>query len=400
MSFSIALSGINSVNSQLDVISNNIANSGSYGFKTSRANFSATYAGSQASGTQVSSMTQSMETDGGILTTGRSLDVSISGTGFFVTKDASGTELYTRVGIFSLDTDGYLVDSFGNKVQGYQQALDANGNPVTGAALGAIGNLQVSNGQIPAKASTSLDYAGNLSADWETKTAAFDKDDASTYNSSVVSVVYDSLGAQHTVSQYFVKTDTNEVTVYYSFDGDQLGTTATMSFDENGQLTSADSVTVALGTPTGAAAMSIAIDYSGITQYAGSATTTTNSADGYASGAYTRVAVNEDGGIYAQYSNGETQKVGTIALATFVNQGGLVQVSDTAWTASNASGTPLYATPGTSMAGTLVSGSLEESNVNMTEQLVDLMSAQRNYQANTKVISAESEMMQTLMQAI
>ena len=185
------------------------------------------------------------------------------------------------------------------------------------------------------------------------------------------------------------------------FDGTDLASTNTLTFDTAGQLTSPTAaVNVPLGTPAGATAMALDIDYSGTTQFAGEATNTTNAADGYASGTMIGVQITEDGSVMAQYSNGLKQRVGTLALATFPDEGALTQVSDTSWVASNASGTPLYFTPGSGMAGKLTPGSLEQSNVDMTEQLVDLMSAQRNYQANTKVISTQNEMMQTLMQAL
>jgi flagellar hook protein FlgE len=395
MSFEIALSGINAINSQLDTISNNIANSGTYGFKYSRSNFASMYAGTQATGAEVSSVTQSIDIGGGVLTTGRSMDASIQGRGFFVSKSSAGESFYSRVGIFSVDKSGYVVDSFGRKVQGYAATAG-------GTALGALGDLQVSTGQIPAQASTKLQYVANMSADWTVPTVAtFDKNEPQSFNSSMVSVVYDSLGAQHSVTQYFVKTNTGEVTVHYTFDGADLGTTQTLTFDTSGQLTSPTTpVTVALGTPTGGTAMSLNIDYTGTTQFAGEATNTTNAADGYASGTMIGVQITDDGSVMAQYSNGLKQRVGTLALATFPDEGALTQVSDTSWVASNTSGTALYFTPGTGMAGTLTPGSLEQSNVDMTEQLVDLMSAQRNYQANTKVITAQNEMMQTLMQAL
>ncbi|MFA9440755.1 flagellar hook protein FlgE [Uliginosibacterium sp. sgz301328] len=395
MSFEVALSGINAINSQLDTISNNIANSGTYGFKYSRSNFAAMYAGTQATGAEVSSVTQSIDIGGGVLTTGRSMDASIQGRGFFVTKSSSGESFYSRVGIFSTDKDGYVVDSFGRKVQGYAAVAGST-------ALGALGDMKVSTGQIPAQASAKLQYVANMSADWKVPTVAtFDKNDPQSFNSSMVSVVYDSLGAQHSVTQYFVKTNTGEVTVHYTFDGTDLASTNTLTFDTAGQLTSPTAaVNVPLGTPAGATAMALDIDYSGTTQFAGEATNTTNAADGYASGTMIGVQITDDGSVMAQYSNGLKQRVGTLALATFPDEGALTQVSDTSWVASNASGTPLYFTPGSGMAGKLTPGSLEQSNVDMTEQLVDLMSAQRNYQANTKVISTQNEMMQTLMQAL
>ena len=394
MSFEIALSGINAVNTQLDSISNNIANSGTYGFKSSRTNFASMYAGTQATGTEVGSTTQSIDIGGSVTTTGRGMDAAIQGRGFFVVRDASGQQLYTRVGIFSTDKDGYVVDSVGRKVQGY-------GAVAGSSVLGAMGDLKVPTGQVAAVASDRLQYVANMSADWSTPTSpTFDKTDPLSFNSSTVSVVYDSLGVQHSVTQYFVKTGTSQVTAHYTFDGADLPTTTVLNFDTGGQLISpTGAVPLALGTPNGAAALSINLDYTGTTQFAGEATTTTNSANGYASGTMTGVQIANDGSVMAQYSNGQKQRVGTLALATFPDEGALTPVSDTSWAVSNASGSPLYFAPGTGMAGSLTSGALEQSNVDMTSELVDLMSAQRNYQANTKVITAEDEMMKTLMQA-
>lgn len=394
MSFEIALSGINAINSQLNTISNNIANTGTYGFKSTRANFASMYAGTQPTGTEIGSLTQSIGTGGSVLTTGRSLDASIQGRGFFVTRDSSGEMLYTRVGIFATNKDGFIVDSFGRNVQGY-------GAAVGGAALGAMGDLKVPMGQIPAQASTSVQYVGNLSAEWTVPAVAFDPANPQSFNGSMVSVVYDSLGAQHSVTQYFVRSATNEVTVHYTFDGGALPTTSTLQFDTNGQLTApAAPVPLALGTPTGASPLAVDFNYSGTTQFAGEATTTVNASNGFASGTLIGVQISEDGTVMAQYSNGQKESVGTIVLATFPNENALISVSNTSWATSNESGVPLYFAPGTGMAGKLTAGALEQSNVDMTSELVTLMSAQRNYQANTKVISTRNEMMQTLMQAL
>lgn len=398
MSFEIALSGINAINTQLDTISNNIANTGTYGFKSSRANFASMYADVQPTGVEVSSLTQTLGIGGGIISTGRSLDVAISGGGFFVTRDATGAEVYTRVGIFAKDKEGYLVDSFGRKVQGYAAVEGSD-------ELGAMGDLRVTTGQVPAKASTSVDYVGNLSADWEVPTAAFDPLDPTSFNSSVVTVVYDTLGAQHTVTQYFRKTAANEVDVHYVFDGDTaapIGPHQLTFAAGDGKL---DGATAAytlgpLTTTNGSADITVAFDYTGTTQYAGTTTTTTNSTDGYASGALSGLQIDEDGSVMAQYSNGVKQKLGTLVMATFPNENALVPLSDTSWTTSNGSGTPLYSTAGVGMAGKLAAGALEQSNVDMTAELVTLMTAQRNYQANTKVISTQDEMMQNLMQAV
>lgn len=396
MSFEIALSGINAINTSLDTISNNIANSGTFGFKASRANFSSMYAGTQPIGAQVGSLTQSIDVGGGVLTTGRAMDASIQGRGFFVTKDSAGALLYTRVGIFSTDKNGALVDASGRKVQGYPMV------PGT-TTLGAFGDITVPTGQVPAQASTQIKYVGNLSSDWTVPAVApFAPADPLSYNSSMVSVVYDSLGAQHTVTQYFVKSATpGQIDVHYTVDGGAPATLPNLTFGPDGQLTSPASATVPVITLMPAAQdLNITINYAGTTQYAGDTTTTVNSTDGYASGTLTGVELAKDGSVVAQYSNGQKQSVGKIALATFPNESALTAVSDTSWTTSVGSGNALYFTPGTGMTGDLTVGAIEQSNVDMTSELVSLMSSQRNYQANTKVISTENEMMQSLMQAI
>ncbi|KQP06456.1 flagellar hook protein FlgE [Pseudorhodoferax sp. Leaf265] len=399
MSFEIALSGINAINTSLDSISNNIANAGTYGFKSTRANFASLYAGSQPAGAQINSLTQSIDIGGGAMTTGRGLDAMVQGRGFFVTKESSGVEVYTRVGIFGTDQDGYLVDASNRRVQGYAVMRDANGVPVDGAGLGAMGDLQVPSGQVAALATSRMQYVSNLSSDWVAPTAAFDPTNPLTYNSSDVSVVYDSLGSQHTVTQYFVKTATNQVTVHYTFDGVANGTPQALNFGPGGQLATVPAVTLT-ATPAGATPMSIALDYTGTTQYAGDSRPSVNAPNGYASGTRVNVTLSEDGSVIAEYSNGQKQKVGTVALATFPNEQALQAISDTSWTTTSNSGTPLYATPGTGMAGELTVGAIEQSNVDMTSELVNLMTSQRNYQANTKVISTADDMMQSLMQAV
>jgi flagellar hook protein FlgE len=394
MSFEIALSGINAVNDQLDSISNNIANAGTYGYKSSRTNFSASYSGASATGASVGSVTQSLETSGGTLSTGRSMDAALTGRGFFVTKDISGQTQYTRVGSFSVDKDGFVTDTLGRKVQGYAAVPGSS-------VLGAVGDLSVPSGQIAASASTTMKYVGNLSSDWPTPTAAFDPADPQSFNSSQVSVLYDSLGAQHSVTQYFVKGAGNSVTAQYALDGVMSTTTTSLSFGTDGQLTSpTGAVSLALGTPAGAAALTVGLDYTGTTLFAGEATTSANSANGYASGTLIGTEISDGGTVLAKYSNGQKQSIGTLAIATFPDEGGLKQVSGTSWEASSKSGTPLLFAPGSGMASPLTVGAVEQSNVDITSELVDLMGAQRNYQANAKVISTENQMVQALMQAV
>jgi flagellar hook protein FlgE len=396
MSFDIALSGIKAINEQLNAVSNNIANSGTYGFKSSRANFSSLYAGTQANGVEVGSTTQNIETNGAMQTTGRSLDAAITGRGFFVSRDQTGVMSYTRVGIFNVNKDGNLVDGVGRTVQGY--------GPSKGGALGALGDVKVPTGQIPAVASTKLDYVGNLSADWNNIPAAtpFNPADSTTYNMVKQSVLFDSLGSQHTVSQYFVKTGAGTIDVHYSFDGGApLAAAQTLTFDALGQLPAAPPSPSLTLTPTnGAAPLAFSVDYTGTTMFAGEAVTTTNNADGYEAGAFVGVELAPDGSVVAKYSNEQQQVVGTVAIATFANEGALTAISDTSWSANRDSGGALYGVPGAGLNGKLSTGTLEGSNVDITSELVGLMTSQRNYQANSKVITAENAMMQALMQAM
>ncbi|TQK10128.1 flagellar hook protein FlgE [Herbaspirillum sp. SJZ107] len=395
MSFDIALSGIQAINEQLETVSHNIANAATYGFKASRANFATVMAGSKANGTEIGSVTQNISQNGSSTTTGRGLDAAIDGRGFFVSRDPQGGMTYSRVGIFSTDTGGYLIDSNGKKVQGY--------GPATNGTLGAMGDIQVPTGQIPAVATKNIAFVGNVSADWDDMpVASFDSTKAGSYNMVKQSIVYDSLGSQHTLSQYFVKTGANTVNAYYSLDGakaDMNSAKAELTFNDKGELTGG-SGTVNYDAKGGAAAGTVTIDYTGTTRFAGDATTTTNRSDGYASGAFVGVELAGDGSLVAKYSNDQSQVVGTVAIANFANEGALQAISDTSWTANAGSGAALYNVPGVGLAGKLNTGALEGSNVDITSELVGLMTSQRNYQANSKVLTTESQMMQALMQAL
>jgi flagellar hook protein FlgE len=411
MSFDIALSGIQAINQQLGTISNNIANAGTYGFKASRANFASQYAGDQATGVQIGSVTQSIGKNGGVVNTGIGLDAAINGRGFFVTKDIQGQNNYTRVGIFHASTEGYLVDASDRRVQGFSITPPST-------TLGPMGDLQVPTGQIPAVASTNLKYVSNLSADWKTidpavspfapptTTPTVTSPAPESYNMSRVSVAYDSQGNQHTLTQYFIKTATNTVHVTYAMDGNGMDPALDIDlpFDANGAIDATvlpdPKHALTFDPANGAAVMNLTVDYTGTTQFAGEATTSTNKADGYASGTFIGVELAKDGSLVAKYSNDQRQSVGKLTVATFPDEGSLTPVSDTSWLASNDSGTPLFGTPGNGMAGALSVASLEQSNVDVTTELVGLMTSQRNYQANSKVIQTESAMLQSLMQAL
>jgi flagellar hook protein FlgE len=413
MSFDIALSGIQAINEQLATTSNNIANAGTYGFKSSRANFASLHAGSQPTGVHIGSTTQSIGLNGGIQATNRGLDALINGRGFFVTKDLTGQTNYTRVGIFSKDANDFLVNSSGQKVQGF--ALTP---PSTVA--GPMGDIKVPTAMLGAKATTNVDFVANLSADWTVPPSAFTPPDPTatppvvpptdSYNLSKVTVVHDSLGNEHTVTQYFRRTTATGLTVdvYTAVDGKSLSATPyKLSFDSSGQLdkalntpAGASYVNTLAFTPTPAAAMSVKVDFTDTTFQKGESTTSTNNADGYAAGSYVGVELDNEGNVVAKYSNGEKQAVARVTLATFPNEDALTAVNETSWQANVQSGSPNYAEPGKGVAGSLTVASLETSNVDITAELVSLMTSQRNYQANSKVITAENQMLQSLMQAL
>ncbi|KVO87668.1 flagellar biosynthesis protein FlgE [Burkholderia ubonensis] len=391
MSFNIALAGIQSVNGQLGQISQNIANAGTYGYKAGRADLAATYIDAMPGGVQIGATSQAMSIAGQFVSTGSGLDAAIAGRGFFVTRDSNGALVYSRAGRFSTDQDGNIVDAMGRKAQGY--------GPAGG---GQLGDLTVPSNGIPAKASETVTYAGNMSADWEVPAnPAFDKDDPQSYNRMSTQTVFDSLGREHVINQYFVKGPDNQVSVHYTMDGEAVGEPTVMTFDEHGTMMSpAGQVALDLGTPAGAAPLAVQIDYTGTTMFAGEATTTRRGTDGHEPGTVTGVSLTEDGTLELRYSNGQTAAAGQLAIATFQNESGLVPVSGTGWQASAAAGDALYSVPGAGTAGKLAVGALEQSNVELTEELVNLMGAQQNYQANSKVLSTENEMMRTLMQTL
>ena len=397
MSYSIAASGLNAVNEQLDGISNNIANAGTVGYKSMTTDFSAMYAGTQAMGVSVAGTAQSISRGGSMVSTGNALDLAINDDGFFVLCDSAGNVTYTRAGSFNTDRDGYIVNASGDYLQGYP--VDESGALQTGT----VTDLQIQTGSLPAQATSSLTFSANFNAAdaaIDTSAIPFDPTNAASYNSTYTTTVYDSLGNEHAVCQYFTKTADNSWEVHYTFDGaTQPGATA-LTFDEQGKLVSpAAAVPMTFSAP-GAAPIAMTFDYAACTQYGSAFSVTTNVADGYASAQQNGIQVDGDGKVYATYSNGERMLQGQVVLATFPDENGLQAVSGTAWVETGESGTPLIGAPGSGTFGALSTGMLESSNVDITSELVDLMTAQRNYQANTKVISASSELDQALFQAM
>ncbi|MDT4852217.1 Flagellar hook protein FlgE [compost metagenome] len=346
-------------------------------------------------GVEVTGTTQSISQGGSLVATGRNLDLAISGGGFFVTKASNGDALYTRAGVFGSDKDNYLVNGTGARLQGYP--TDAAGNLL----VGTMSDLQLRNANLPAKATDTLDFVANLDADSTVPTVVpFDPQNLSTYNSTYTTRVYDSQGREHTLTQYFVKTADNQWNAHYYVDGNSAGAAQALNFSTSGTLTApAAPVNLSAALP-GVDPLNIALDYSGTSQHGSDFVVTTNRPSGYAPGEQTGMVVEKDGRVFVNYSNGQRLLQGQVVLANFANAGGLANESGTAWSETSESGTPLIGVAGIGAFGALSAGSLENSNVDLTQQLVSLMEGQRNYQANTKVLTTDKELTQVLFSAI
>lgn len=393
MSFAIGLSGMKTSTKELDVISQNIANSSTAGFKAARAELAALYSGGQPGGVEMQNVSQDFSTDGTKEFTGRSLDMSISGNGFFIVKDQSGQDRYTRAGLFSQDADNYIVNPSGMKLQGY--GVNADGSLKTGV----LEDLQLGATTIPAQASTELEFRANFKADAPTIPAvpAFDPTDSATYNFSYSSDVYDSLGNQHTVTQYLVKNAPNDWTAHYYVNG-AANSTQNVTFNPDGSLnTPAAPVNIAFA-PTGADPVNVGLNYAGSTQYSGDFSVSRNETDGYSSGEFAGLEVSDEGEVSAVYTNGRTKLQGQVILANFTNTNGLEQSDSTTWTQTFESGNPTIGAAGSGTLGSLTSGAFEGSNVDMTSELVKLMSVQRNFQANSKSVNTADQLTQILFQ--
>ena len=401
MSFNIALTGLTAVNEQLNTVSNNIANTGTTGFKSSRVDFGSLYADTQAMGVEVLGTTQNISQSGSVNRTGRNLDLAISGGGFFVTRATSGEMNYTRAGVFGTDNQNFIVNNLGSRLQGY--TVDANGN----IQAGTVTDLKLQSANLPARATDALEFGANLDANGAVPAVgAFSPDDPASYNSTYTTQVYDSLGREHALTQYFVKTGDNAWQVHYYMDGAQLtdgsgaAVTHDLSFGGQGILQSGQALNLSIDGVAGAEDLNITLDYTSTTQYGTDFAVHTNRASGYAAGERTGLVVEDDGRLFATYSNGERMLQGQVVLANFTNPEGLKNISGTAWQTTSASGEPLLGIPGGGQFGSLSAGSLEASNVDLTEQLVGLMEGQRNYQANTTVLSTQKELTQVLFNAI
>jgi flagellar hook protein FlgE len=394
--FNIGLSGLKTTQKALEVTSHNIANSSTAGFKSGSAEFASVYNGGQRGGVDVSDIKENFTREGGVVNTGSALDLAITGKGFFVVSE-NGRMAYTQAGRFDLDKDQNIINASGNRLQGY--GIDADGNLVPGI----LTDLKIEAANIPAEASTEVAFSLNLSSASDVlPAAAFDPAVGNSYNYSQSSEIFDSLGNSHTLTQYFVHTGPNTWDTHYFVDGVDLATPSTLTFDGSGALvTPAAPATVALAhnPTTGADPMNFGVNLTNSTQFGSGFNIYQNDADGFTAGEFSGVAVAETGEVFATFTNGETKLQGQVVLANFANVNGLETGNKTVWYATNESGAALYGTPDAGSFGALLSGAYVGSNVDISEQLVDLMAFQQNYQANAKTISSADEMMQILFSA-
>lgn len=400
MPFNVALSGLNAATADLEVISNNIANVNTTGFKGSRAEFADLFAASNVgsgqtqagSGVRLVDVAQQFS-QGSIEYTSSGLDMAITGEGFFTLKNDSGYT-YTRAGNFQVDQNGNVVSPQG----GFLQVYPPNG--AGGFDTGSLSNLTIASMTGAPQATDSATFNLNLPANATPPTTTpFDPNDPTSYNQASPFTVYDSLGAAHSATVYYVNSAPGQWTANLYVDGTSMGSQP-IAFDQNGVLTTPAGGQLAFTgftPPNGAAPMDITIDASAVTQYGDTFDPGTITQNGYAPGKVTGIDVDQNGVVSARFSNGQTKALGQLALADFENAQGLKNVGNTQWVETAQSGQVIRGAAGTGDFGAVQSGALEDSNVDLTSQLVNMIKAQRNYQANAQSISTDDKMTQTIL---
>ena len=404
MSFQQGLSGLNAAARNLDAIGNNVANASTVGFKSSSLVFADVYANSLGAslsttvgiGTAVAAV-QANFGQGNLRSTSNPLDVAINGSGFF-RMDTNGAITYSRNGQFHLDKDGFIVNATGSKVTGY--GVDAAGNIL----IANPSPLQVSSAQLAATATTLGEIGLNLDARESVPVSTpFSINNAQTYNKATSLTIFDSLGNSHSLSTYYVKSATaNTWEVYAAVDGTALpATIGTLNFNSDGTLNTTTTTlpfTVSFPLTNGAVTpQSIDLDLDTATQFGSAFSVDTLTQDGFAAGQLAGYGIDDDGTVVGRYSNGQTRDLGQIVLANFKNPQGLNPLGNNQWGESSESGQPIPGVPGASNFGVVQSGVVEESNVDLTRELVDMITAQRVYQANAQTIKTQDQVLNTIV---
>lgn len=417
MSFQQGLSGLNASSKNLEIIGNNIANANTYGAKASRAEFAAVYATAlNGAGTNTVGIGTTLQmvaqqfTQGNVSTTDNPLDLAINGAGFFQVSDGQSPVSYTRNGQFKVDRDGYIVNNARARLLGY--AADGNGVIQPGASV----PLRLPTGGIDPNQTTRVSLEFNLDARVGVTASGgpplIDFGDATTYNNATSLTMYDLKGQDVAVSLYFQKAANDQWNVFATANGATIGgTTAapapitTLDFPNNGAAPTAPTAPVAVNVAASTNAQGaltepftgLLFDFGGATQFGSAFGVTDMRQDGYSAGLLSSIAVDADGVIMARYSNGQSKPSGQIEIANFRNPQGLQPLGDNAWARTSASGDPFFGVPGDGNLGVLQAGALEESNVDLTGELVNMITAQRIYQANAQTIKTQDQVLQTLV---
>lgn len=431
MSFFTSLSGLQAAQTEMSTISHNLSNVSTNGFKRSTTQFADVIASTSnsnptqmvGSGTVVKSVRQQFS-QGGFTQSSSALDVAISGEGFFIVKggDASGNGVaFTRNGSFLVNSDRYVVDGQGNKLQVYP--VDGSGS-VVATGLASTVSLRLPQTSGKPQATENVTMSLNLNANspipsdderWVDTDYKFDRFDPTTYNQSAQSTIFDSNGNALTLTTYFVR-ETNPTAgepsstwTAYSFIGDKQlsassdpddATPISLTFDATGKKTAPVGATMFAGflAPGGTAEQVISLDFGdATTQVYSPFSVNATTQDGSPVGQLEGVTIADDGTVRASFSNGDSQALGKVVLASFSNSSGLRQLGSSTWAASGLSGDARLGEPGANGFGGLMSGAIERSNVDITEELVGLIAAQRNYQANAKALDTASQISQTII---
>ncbi len=409
MAFEQGLSGLSAAAKNLDVIGNNVANVNTVGFKQSAAHFADIYAtaGGLVGGTtpgigvQVSAITQSFA-QGSLTATSNPLDLAINGSGFFRLSD-NGAINFSRNGQFHLDKTGYIVNDNGNRLTGFPagpEGILPTASPT---------DLLISQADVTPKPTSAIAATVGLDSRAAAITTTFNPTDSTTYNFATSTSVYDSLGNSHALAMYFVPNGPNAQgkntwNVYATNDGTAINGTnpvGKVTFGSDGLIdTTSTTLPFNVTTPISGGAttpLALTLDMTGSTQFGTSSGVNQLTQNGFTSGRLSSYSVSNDGVILGRYTNGQTKPLAQVALANFTSPEGLASLGNNVWAESFKSGPPLVGPPGTASLGALQSGTVEESNVDLTAQLVDMITAQRNYQANAQTIKTQDALMQTLV---
>ena len=420
MSFQQGLSGLSAASTNLDVIGNNISNANTPGYKQSQAQFTDIFAssldGAGSSKTQVGigsrvSTVAQIFNQGNISPTNNPLDIAINGQGFFRMSEG-GVVSYSRNGQFRLDGNGFLTDSNAANLTGY--LADANGEIVASQPA----NLKLNTADIPPQVTSTFTMGMNLNSGETVPTVTpFDANNPKSYTSTTSGTIVDSLGNSHLFSLFFEKTAAAGTwNAYATVDGETSATgvpigvtldgaaSKALVFDDNGALTAPTApfnVSVDLATIdaslSAASPLVFSLDLTTATQFGSKFGVNAISQDGYTSGRLAGFTTSPDGLIQGSYSNGQTRSLGQIVLANFVNPQGLNPVGNGRWIETPSSGQPLVGPPKTGTLGALQASAVEDANVDLTSELVKMITAQRMYQANAKSIETQDAVLQTLV---